>query len=372
MESLQTNESTIESAPTSPNTLVHPDHGPVCLDIAYDVYAYDKKTDTVEHYPNYTLYFRDGDVGCEIFNDGRPNAGPLKAKYEKISLSHFKDPRHFSVHNIMLTTAFPHINPTKYVLEHAKPTDKNKKPTVDHIDENHYNNRITNLRWLSWSENARLGQIKTCGIKRAKRKQGVDEGGKSTVVLPKGAPEENAMTFESRIFAAEYIIEQIRLGQVKTKATSKVSVDVVAGKLGDVCSGKRKSAYGFTAWDVPHEVIEGEEWTESYISPEYQVSSRGRVKGQMNSILTRETARNGSKYSYYRIRKNGESTMIYTHIFVYYSFHKDESPTKGIDVCHDDHAPLIDGFHRNWLEDLSTGTRTENMIQWHAANPKQE
>ena len=358
------------TAELPPNMLVHPDHGPVTIGIPYDVYAYDKDTGDVEHYPNYTLYFRDGDIGCDIVNDNRPNAGPLKRFHRCFSLSHFKDPRHFSIHNIMLTTAFPHINPTEYVLEHAKPTDKCKKPTVDHIDENHHNNRITNLRWLSWSENSRLGQIKTCGIKKAKREHGIVSGGKLVVVLPKGSPEEEAVTFESRTNAAEYIIEQIRMGNVKTKATQGVSVDLVVPRLGNVCSGKQKSAYGFTAWDVPHEVIEDEVWTESYISPEYQVSSRGRVKGQLNSILTRENVRNGTKYSRYRFHNNGEQIRVYTHILVYYSFHKDESPTKGMDVCHDDHAPLVDGFHRNWLEDLSTGTRTENMVQWHAANPK--
>ena len=47
------------------------------------------------------------------------------------------------------------------------------------------------------------------------------------------------------------------------------------------------------------------------------------------------------------------------HKLVYYSFNKDEIPSTGIEVCHDDYAPLIDGYHRNWLEDLSTGTHRE-------------
>lgn len=349
----------------SHKTLVHPDHGPVSIDTPYDVAAYDKTTGKVEHYPHYTLYFRDGDIGCDIVNDKRPNAGPLKRATEYFSLSHFKDPRHFSVHNIMLTTAFPHINPVEYVLEHGNPGDKCKKYTVDHIDENHLNNRITNLRWLSSSENSQLGQIKGCEIRKRKRAQGIVACGKDIVILPKGAPEEEAMTFVSRTFAAEYIKEQIRLGNVKTKSSLDTSIDNIVAKLGEVCSGKnnRKTAYGFSARDVPHEVIEDETWTESYLSPKYQVSSRGRVKGPMNSILSPAHIRNGSKYSYYPIQVGCTRTTCYIHSLVYYSFHKDESPTKGIDVCHDDHVPLVDGFHRNWLEDLSTGTRTENMIQ---------
>jgi hypothetical protein len=368
-----TTEST-DSSTDSSTTLLHPDHGPVSIDTPYDVAAYDKTTGKVEHYPNYTLYFRDGVVGCEIVNDKRPNAGPLKRTHEYVSLSHFKDPRHFSVHNIMLTTAFPHINPVEYVLEHANPSDKCKKPTVDHIDENHHNNRITNMRWLSWSENSRLGQIKGCKSKNAKRAQGISACGKDIAILPKGAPEEEAMTFVSRTFAAEYIKEQLRLGNVKTKSSPDTSIDNIVAKLGEVCSdkNKRKTAYGFSARDVPHEVIEGETWTESYLSPNYQVSSRGRVKGPMGSLLTSAHIRNGSKYSYYPMQVGCTRTTCYIHSLVYYSFHKDESPTKGIDVCHDDYAPLIDGFHRNWLEDLSTGTRTENMVQWHAANPKHE
>jgi len=354
------------------NTLIHPEFGSVSLDVPYDVRAYDKTTGKVEHYPHYTLYFRDRDVGCEIVNDKRPNAGPLKRATESFCLSHFKDPRHFSIHNIMLTTAFPHIDPVEYVLEHANPSDKCKKYTVDHIDENHLNNRITNMRYMSWSENARLGQIKGCETKKRKRAQGIVECGKDIVIIPKGATEEDAMTFESRTFAAEYIKEQIRLGNVKTRASPDVSVDNVVVKLGELCSGSRKFAYGFSARDVPHEVIEGETWTESHLSPKYQVSSRGRVKGPMGSILSSARSRNGSKYSYYPMQVGCTRTTCYIHSLVYYSFHKDESPTKGIDVCHDDHAPLIDGFHRNWLEDLSTGTRTENMIQWHAANPKHE
>ncbi len=353
------------------HTLTHPEFGSVSLDVPYDVRAFDRDTGQVDCYPNYTLYFRDDDIGCEIFNNTRKTGKPLKVAHECFCLSHCKDPRHFSIHNIMLTTAFPHIDPVKYVLEHANPDDNCKKPTVDHIDENHLNNRITNMRWLSWSENARLGQIKGCKSKNAKRTQGISACGKSIVILPKGATEEDAVTFESRIFAAEYIKEQHRLGNVTTKASPNTSVDNIVAKLGEVCSGSRSSAYGFSARDVPHEVIDGETWTESYLSPKYQVSSRGRVKGPMNSILSPAHSRNGSKYSYYNLPINGNLTTCYIHSLVYYSFHTDETPTKGIDVCHDDHVPLVDGFHRNWLEDLSTGTRTENMIQWHAANPKE-
>ena len=35
-------------------------------------------------------------------------------------------------------------------------------------------------------------------------------------------------------------------------------------------------------------------------------------------------------------------------------------------VCHDDTAPLMeDGSYRNWLVDLSFGSHSQNMVDWH-------
>jgi len=347
---------------------IHPDYGPFMYNKEYVVRTYDKKSDSYEIFDDYRLVCSDTNDGIRIFNKNRKSQISLVVSHGCVTLSQSKDPRSFAIQNIILMSIFTNIDPVDEVARTALATDRNKTPSVDHIDEDHTNDRPSNLRWMSRSENSRLGQKKS--TKRVIEKGGID--GKALVLAFKESPDIIVGEFKSRQSAGEYILKHLTV----IKPNSKATLHDIVGRICNVCSGTRKSAYGFVARDVKTEVdIDDEVWVDCYLSPEYKVSNKGRIRGKHGTILKQWACRNGAKYLDVKmylpdIESPGKFRLkhAYIHSLVYFSFNTDRTPTKGIDVCHDDTVQLVDGRHRNWLSDLTLGSRTENMIQWHAAN----
>ena len=70
-----------------------------------------------------------------------------------------------------------------------------------------------------------------------------------------------------------------------------------------------------------------------------------------------------SKPKYKQVCISGVNHLL--HRVIYQTFNGDIP--NGLDVKHDDTAPLdSNGNYRNWLEDLSIGTRSDNMKEYHA------
>ena len=77
--------------------------------------------------------------------------------------------------------------------------------------------------------------------------------------------------------------------------------------------------------------------------------------------------RNGSKYSCVSFK----NSQKYIHKLVWETWVG--AIPDGMDIMHDDTAPLQeDNSYRNWLCDLSIGTRVENMISFHTYKNTQE
>lgn len=53
----------------------------------------------------------------------------------------------------------------RLVLSHFNPDPNQDSLTVDHVDGNHTNNNLSNLRWLTSEENSRVGQAHRRNIK---------------------------------------------------------------------------------------------------------------------------------------------------------------------------------------------------------------
>lgn len=119
------------------------------------------------------------------------------------------------------------------------------------------------------------------------------------------------------------------------------------------------------------EVPTNEEWVKFSLDGDktiYHVSNCGRVKSPSGSITIGNLLR-GHKVRQYNIRymRDGEqiNTKFYVHMLVWLAF-GNARPEHGQDIMHDDTAPLLpDGSYRNWLCDLSVGSRSENMKSFH-------
>lgn len=118
-------------------------------------------------------------------------------------------------------------------------------------------------------------------------------------------------------------------------------------------------AYGFKVSEVIDE-YDNEKWTKFHT---YQVSDKGRVKNKYGLILRGCSVR-GKKYSSVLLTINEKEQRLYFHQIVWMAFNGDIPD--GLEILHDDSAPLLNGVYRNWLIDLSLGTRSENMIKYHA------
>lgn len=246
-------------------------------------------------------------------------------------------PLSLAVHVVALASAFPEI-------------DVSIKNTVDHINNDPTDHRVTNLQWLTMSENA------------AKSAQ-PERGGRPIAMLKRTQDEMvEVCRFKSQYEAARLIQKHLPdAGTVKSIA-SKISRNINQKPT--------HTPYNFCWRDVPME-IEGEEWRPlpAFLGIEvegYQVSDKGRVSNLFGYLFRPVPNRHG-KYTSVSllIRRNSQETKrFYVHYLVFCTFNN--CLPKG-EVLHDDRAPLVNGYYRNYIEDLKDGTRSQNMNDHHDA-----
>ena len=303
---------------------------------------------------NYEILFREKDIDSEN-NEWIPANPPFLVRnkttknmilptFEYYSLTDNGETIKYAQTHIAVASAFPEIPPLE---------------TIDHIDNDPSNNTITNLMWLDRSCNSRKGQIKS--VENAKK-----NGGKNgRFILMKQPPQDNKNNREASITiglfknmdkCAQFIIDKI------IQKNEKPQLKTVAAKISRAISIPQYKAYGFY-FDNYEIKIDNEEWKYHPIYTKYAISTHGRCKNSHGIISYEYKSRNGAKYTSIHIEK----THKYIHRLVWETF-IGEIP-EGLDIMHDDSAPLYeDGSYRNWLVDLSLGTRSENMKSFHNKN----
>jgi len=300
---------------------------------------------------NYEILFREKDINLE--NDEWIPANPpflvrnkttkniILPTFESYKLYENGEAINYLQTHIAVASAFPEIPPLE---------------TIDHIDNDPSNNSITNLMWLDKSSNSRKGQIKS--VENAKK-----NGGKNgRFILMKQPPQDNKNNrkdsitiglFKNMDKCAQFITDKI------IQKNEKPQLKTVAAKISRAISIPEYKAYGFYFDDYEIK-IDNEEWKFHPIYTKYAISTHGRCRNCHGIISYEHKSRNGAKYTQVAINYNHK----YIHRLVWETF-IGEIP-EGLDIMHDDSAPLYeDGSYRNWLIDLSLGTRSENMKSFH-------
>ena len=232
------------------------------------------------------------------------------------------------MYKLALITFFPHIKPLE---------------TVDHIDENHSNNEITNLQWLNNGDNTRKS------IKINPRKNGL----KRSKPIQQWSIDENH-------FIADYpsIVEASK------------HLGFSRGNIISCLHGKLKTSYGCvwkfknTDSDLPNEIWSTSEKLIEILKKyrnnrplsdnalqKIRVSNMGRILTS-RGIKTKGVKRERSEYR----RFSG----VAIHLLVWAVFgHR--SQNVGEYILHDDTQPLDEeGCVSNAIQHLRIGTQSEN------------
>ena len=323
---------------------IHPQYGEIEFNVWKPVYAHRtcKKTKISEiiKQPNYEILFINNKESPFIIRN-KTTKYYINCLHESYNLSHNKINIKFLQHHISLSSAFPTIPPLY---------------TIDHINNDHTDNRITNLMWMEQSENSRKGQIKA--VKNS-NKNGGRKGRYVIMKTPDSNDKKNrnkSITiglFRSVDKCSSFIIDNVIQKDVKP------NIKTASAKIRRAIEIPEYTAYGYY-YDTFEIEIENEEWKNHPIYPAYEVSSHGRFKNKHGIIAQQIKSRNGQKYKQVSMNDSNK----YIHRLVWTTWYG-EIP-EGMDIMHDDEAPLCnDGSYRNWLCDLSIGTRRENMKSFH-------
>lgn len=326
------------------NSNIHPVYGVFDYNVWKPLYFHktNKKTKEVEFgcHPNYEIMFKhEKENPFIIRNVKRKNL--IRGHYGKFTLANNGVNKNYSDIHIAVASAFPHITP---------------KYTVDHINDDPFDNRIINLMWMELSENSKKGQKKSV-------KNSNTNGGRhgKYVIMKKPDCEDKTNrdksipigVFCSLNKCARFIIDNVIQKDKKPKPGT------VSSKINRAIHTPHLKAYGYY-YDSFEINIEYEEWKNHPECPEYQVSTHGRFRNSHGIISHQKKIRNGSKYSLVSCKNKNK----YIHKLVWETWIG--SIPEGMDIMHDDKAPLQeDGSYRNWLCDLSLGTHKENMISFH-------
>ena len=263
----------------------------------------------------------------------------MKGKYQCLSPNNqyrvalylnSKDRTKRRIYRLALQAFFPKVSPNE---------------TVDHIDEDHTNNFLENLQWMSRRNNSSKGHIGlfTQAKKRGKPVLQLDDDGKVLNEFWSSHEAERQTGINKR--------------QIRTAATKNI----------------RASGYYWRFKVLPkHKDLPGEIWKSSptlvkilsdkirpLMAKKVRISNMGRVKSCTGVIGIGSCAPRASKkyrsYSSWKI-----------HHLVWAAFY-DEDPREleGV-MCHDDGAPLReDGTYTNHLSTLRIDTQSSNTKEYH-------
>lgn len=324
------------------NDIIHNDYGIIKSNTWMPLH-YKNDNDEIIKTDNYLIKFYDDiEHPFDIINIQKDEV--IRTFNAMITFSHNDIQKKMLTH-VLLSSAFPKEVPNE---------------TVDHINDNPDDNRISNLRWLSQTDNSKKGQKKSA---ESKIKNG---GAKGRKVIMCNSEMIELKDFINIRVAAEYLIDNDNriTGTVKTVETK------IRRAIKD-----NIRAYDYY-WTEPDEKqIEGEIWKdipdfyniEKYNGNTYQISSFGRVRSKHKLLLNPVQNRDNPKYTTVSlaIDKNN-AKRYYIHRLVWETFNG-QIP-EGFEVLHNDHAPLLEnGSYRNWLVDLSLGTRKQNMQDYYDA-----
>ena len=238
------------------------------------------------------------------------------------------------IYQLCLASFFPNVTP---------------KATVDHIDENHDNNTLTNLQWATRREqNVKSHKLKprNSGPARSKRVQQLTLNGDLIKV------------FDS------------------TNQAGRV-LKISASRIGACACGEKPTYRGFK-WiyevmerdkDLPGEEWKTSEWLRAELKARTKLSDRGIGKVRVSNMGRVQTSY-GIKTKGTRKSRNPKNRVytksIQIHQLVWWAFRTDRPPV-GLEICHDDTAPLDeDGCYTNALSTLRLDTHPNNMKECHA------
>jgi len=324
-----------------PTEIKHPKYGSLVLNTPLPVIAHITDRATREEllisYDNYRIIFLDNaEFPCKIINVTRnthicPNGNSDKS----ICLSKDKHPRTFKLVHVMLASAFPDIQP---------------EYTVDHIDNNHLNDHITNLQWMKLSENSYKGNEKSRKVPRH---------GKATILSRPHDANYEPILFISSEAAAKFAAQEL----FETTGR-KVSDKKFAGYFKDIRKGARKIIHGYFVDEIVPPVIEKEEWKRvPFGNTETKISDFGRIMNHYGGI-TEGCLNRSKKYRSTTVRDTSTGAPIdkheYVHRLVWQAF---VGPIpEGMDVKHVV-VEVVNGGFLNYLKYLDVGDRSSNMFE---------
>jgi hypothetical protein len=324
---------------------IHLKYGKIIYDEWLPLYFHktNKKTKEVEFgkHPNYEILFKD-DIKDPITIRHKIKKNIIKSHKNKYVLAENSINKTYNICHIALASAFPKVKP---------------KETIDHIDNNHTNNHITNLEWMTRSDNSRKGQIKA--VRLSKQKGG--KNGKQVIMLEPDIEEPKNRNkaikiamFRSTYKCAQYIIDNI------IQKDKKPTVKSVGTKISKGIKFPHLRYYGYY-FDKFEIDIKHEEWKVHPKNKNCEVSTHGRIRNSSNkNIYHTYKCRNKTKYTY--CGYSGSVKQV--HILVWETWMGINK--ENLEIMHDDTAPLKeDGTYRNWLCDLSLGTKHENISSFH-------
>jgi hypothetical protein len=320
----------------NPVVLLHPIYGHYTINSWLPLRGHLTRDDQnlITEYTEHEIMFLDQTLPCVI----RRKDGDLIKIFEGlrdpyVSLTQNKKTNGYLLTHVMLASAFPQAEVQK---------------DVDHIDDDRFNHDVSNLQWLSSLENLRKNQLNTSKIPR---------DGTEVKVTDKFGYEKicRSASEASRII---YFMTQNQyqgtLKSVQGKVYELVSLN---------CSNIRKTVRGFRVERTQIlENLPDEDWNPYIDDPMYLVSNKGRVIGKHNVLLRNSRCRNGP---YSSVNIGGK--YIYVHHVIWKTYHG-KMPEKPLVILHNDLAPKDKQYYyRNWAEDLSSGTKSINSLQYNHA-----
>jgi len=382
-------------------TLEHPFYGTVRLCTPYVLQYRDKHRELVR-FPTYRIeFYNSKECPCRILNTRRGEI--LRLTRGKITLfNEAKQRVDVQLPNAILTSAFPEVTPDE---------------TIDHLDDDHTNNVVTNLHWKTVSENSRKGQMKSASrpqrghpvamldderrevarfdsissaarliLKYERKLDGTtaapsipeivlrlhggeaygfaweEEGGQVLMQDTDSGEAVTVASFPGWQEAAAHVVAQA-LYVEPTKDQLKTAENQIR-KRANPADGRRAHGYHWSFVEEADE--EGEKWVPvpSFICPVpgYTVSNKGRVKNLHGYLMYPSPNRRGKYSSVSLLQRKGSlvTKRIYVHHLVWSAFNGRWPDGQ---ILHDDTAPLRNGLYRNHLEDLREGRRRENMLE---------